>query len=89
MMDGQLLVREDYEYALQLAVQRYGDGDLGGCEQLAKGLIALDPGRDPSSPVTRVAKMARVEGARVIEIRGDPTLGPIAAQLPLAVATAP
>jgi tetratricopeptide (TPR) repeat protein len=43
MNDPRLLAREDYEYALQLAVERYSDGNLGGCEQLAKGLIALEP----------------------------------------------
>jgi hypothetical protein len=48
-------------------------------------VIALDPGRDPDAPVARVAKMARGEGASVIEVPGEPTLGPVAAQLPLAV----
>ena len=63
--------------------------DVAGAaaDQLGPGttVVALDPDRDPEAPVARVAKMARVEGATVIDIPGEPTLTPVAAQLPLAL----
>lgn len=63
--------------------------DVAGAaaDQLGPGttVVALDPDRDPEAPVARVAKMARMEGAAVIEVPGEPTLNPVAAQLPLAL----
>jgi Tfp pilus assembly protein PilF len=63
MRDGRLLVREDYEYALQLAVDRYSEGDLGGCEQLAKGLIALDP--DDPRPYKLIGSVLLLQSYRI------------------------
>ena len=48
-------------------------------------VVALDVDRDPDAPVVRVARMAEAEGAAVRRIAGDPDLGAVAAQLPLAL----
>ena len=50
--------------------------------------LALDPDRDPEAPIARMAKMAAAEGATVIGVSAPESLGPVAAQIPLAVATA-
>lgn len=51
-------------------------------------VVALDPQRDPDAPVARMARMAAAEGAIVVELATAPHLGPVAAQIPLAVAAA-
>ena len=50
-------------------------------------VLALDPDRDPEAPVARMARMATAEGATVIRVSAPGTLGPVAAQIPLAIAT--
>ena len=51
-------------------------------------VLALDPERDPEAPVARIAKMATTEGANVIGVAAPQILGPVASQIPLAIATA-
>jgi hypothetical protein len=75
-----------------IAVEGLDAQDVPGAaaDLLAAGttVLALDPLRDPDAPVAHMARMARAEGSAVIAVTAPEQLGPVAAQIPLAVATA-
>jgi hypothetical protein len=75
-----------------IAVEGLDAQDVPGSAagQLGPGtvVLALDPGRDPTAPVARMARMAAAERASVVARATPPELGPAAAQIPLALGTA-